>query len=63
MMIHPLWMRLMHWFNALAAIQSTIKPVSVVARDNGYMCPSRFTARFQERFGITPRTLRRASKL
>lgn len=49
--------------NALAAIQSTLKPVSVVARDNGYMCPSRFTARFQQRFGITPRTLRRASKL
>lgn len=49
--------------NALAAIQSTLKPVSVVARENGYMCPSRFTARFQQRFGITPRSLRRASKL
>ncbi|EGM1627950.1 helix-turn-helix transcriptional regulator [Salmonella enterica] len=49
--------------NALVAIQSTPKPVSVVARDNGYMCPSRFTARFQQRFGITPRALRRASKL
>lgn len=49
--------------NALAAIQSTPKPVSVVARENGYMCPSRFTARFQQRFGITPRALRRASKL
>lgn len=49
--------------NALTAIQSTLKPVSVVARENGYMCPSRFTARFQKRFGITPRALRRASKL
>lgn len=49
--------------SALAAIQSTLKPVSVVARENGYMCPSRFTARFQKRFGITPRALRRASKL
>ncbi|ENK2465314.1 helix-turn-helix transcriptional regulator [Salmonella enterica] len=49
--------------NALAAIQSTLKPISVVARDNGYQCPSRFTARFQQRFGITPRILRRASKL
>lgn len=49
--------------NALTAIQGTLKPVSVVARENGYMCPSRFTARFQKRFGITPRALRRASKL
>lgn len=48
--------------NALTTIQSTLKPVSVVARENGYMCPSRFTARFQKRFGITPRALRRALK-
>lgn len=49
--------------NALAAIQTTLKPISVVARENGYMCPSRFTDRFQKRFRITPRALRRASKL
>lgn len=49
--------------NALVAIQSTLKPVSVVARENGYMCPSRFTARFQKRFRITPSALRRAAKL
>lgn len=48
--------------NALAAIQTSHKPVSIVARENGYMCPSRFTARFQKRFGITPRALRQASK-
>lgn len=49
--------------NALTAIQSTLKPVSVVARENGYMCPSRFTARFKKRFMITPGALRRAAKL
>ncbi|WP_230354380.1 AraC family transcriptional regulator [Lelliottia sp. WAP21] len=48
--------------NALEAIQSTLKPISVVASENGYMCPSRFTARFKKRFLITPRALRRAAK-
>lgn len=48
--------------NALAAIQTTLTPISEVARENGYLCPSRFTARFQKRFQITPRALRQASK-
>lgn len=48
--------------NALTAIQTTLKPISVVARENGYMCPSRFTDRFKKRFKITPRALRHASK-
>lgn len=48
--------------NALAAIQTTVKPVSEVARENGYLCPSRFTERFQKRFKITPRALRQAAK-
>lgn len=49
--------------NALMAIQNTSKPISIVARDNGYMCSSRFTARFQKRFSVTPRALRQATKL
>ncbi|HEY3986842.1 helix-turn-helix transcriptional regulator [Cedecea sp.] len=48
--------------NALAAIQTTHTPISEVARENGYLCPSRFTARFQKRFQITPRALRQATK-
>ncbi|WP_437890847.1 helix-turn-helix transcriptional regulator [Phytobacter sp. V91] len=48
--------------NALAAIQTTLTPISVVARDNGYQCPSRFTARFRKRFNITPGALRKAAR-
>ena len=46
--------------NALNAIQTTSNPISEIARDNGYQCPSRFTSRFQKRYQITPRALRQA---
>lgn len=48
--------------NALFAIQTTVKPISEIARENGYKCPSRFTERFHNRFKITPRELRKASR-
>ncbi|MDX5627049.1 MULTISPECIES: AraC family transcriptional regulator [unclassified Brenneria] len=48
--------------NALTALQTTQKPVGQIAIENGYQCPSRFTARFQKRFQITPRALRQAIK-
>lgn len=48
--------------NALSAIQTTIKSISEIARENGYKCPSRFTERFHNRFKITPRELRKASR-
>ena len=48
--------------NALSAIQTTVKPISEIARENGYKCPSRFTERFHHRFKITPRELRKASR-
>ena len=48
--------------NALSAIQTTVKPISEIARENGYKCPSRFTERFHNRFKITPRELRKASR-
>ncbi|RRS11011.1 helix-turn-helix domain-containing protein, partial [Escherichia coli] len=43
-------------------IQTTVKPISEIARENGYKCPSRFTERFHNRFKITPRELRKASR-
>ncbi|EAC1115730.1 AraC family transcriptional regulator [Salmonella enterica subsp. enterica serovar Java] len=46
--------------NALNALQTTDKSVSEIARDNGYQCPSRFTASFKRRYQITPRELRKA---
>lgn len=48
--------------NALNALQTTSAPIGEIARENGYLCPSRFTARFQKRFQITPRALRQAMK-
>jgi AraC-like DNA-binding protein len=42
--------------NALSAIQTTVKPISEIARENGYKCPSRFTERFHNRFKISPDT-------
>ncbi|EFC4533150.1 helix-turn-helix transcriptional regulator, partial [Escherichia coli] len=48
--------------NALSAIQTTVKPISEIARENGYKCPSRFTERFHNRFNITPREIRKASR-
>lgn len=49
--------------NALSALQTTRESVSEIARKNGYRCPSRFTARFRQRYHITPRELRRAMKI
>lgn len=48
--------------NALNAIQTTNAPIGEIARENGYLCPSRFTARFHKRFHITPRALRQTMK-
>ncbi|MDS1892028.1 AraC family transcriptional regulator, partial [Escherichia coli] len=48
--------------NALSAIQTTVKPISEIARENGYKCPSRYTERFHNRFNITPREIRKASR-
>ncbi|WP_044691448.1 AraC family transcriptional regulator [Escherichia coli] len=47
--------------NALYAIQTTDKPISEIAMDNGYQCASRFTASFKKRYQITPRALRQAT--
>ena len=32
--------------NALSAIQTTVKPISEIARENGYKCPSRFNTAY-----------------
>jgi AraC-like DNA-binding protein len=47
--------RLVH---GLALVQGTDKPLKQVAVECGYASPSRFTARFRERFGTLPSDLR-----
>jgi len=44
--------------HGLALVQGTAKPLKLVAAECGYASPSRFTARFRERFGSTPSELR-----
>ncbi|MGC1549790.1 MAG: helix-turn-helix transcriptional regulator [Rhodanobacter sp.] len=44
--------------HGLALVQGTTKPMKRVAAECGYASPSRFTARFRERFGSTPSELR-----
>lgn len=42
----------------LAQVQGTRRPLKLIAADCGYASPSRFSARFRERFGVAPSTLR-----
>lgn len=44
--------------HGLALVQGSHKPLKQVAAECGYASPSRFTARFRERFGILPSELR-----
>lgn len=44
--------------HGLALVQGTHKPLKQVAAECGYASPSRFTARFRERFGCLPSELR-----
>jgi len=44
--------------HGLALVQGTTKPLKLIAADCGYASPSRFAARFRERFGTTPSSLR-----
>jgi AraC-like DNA-binding protein len=44
---------------ALSLLQETFWPITHVAEAVGYQSSSRFSARFRERFGITPSALRR----
>lgn len=43
---------------ALELVAGSDLPVQEVAAFCGYECPSRFTARFKSRYGVTPRQLR-----
>ena len=43
---------------ALRLLQSSDLPISRVASDVGYDCPSRFSARFRSRFGFQPSVVR-----
>ncbi|ASK28156.1 hypothetical protein BG910_10840 [Neisseria chenwenguii] len=43
---------------ALTLLQVSGKPVSQIAYEVGYQSPSRFTARFKERFGVLPSEVR-----
>lgn len=44
--------------HALALVQGSDKPLKLVAAECGYASPSRFTARFRQRFGTLPSQLR-----
>lgn len=44
--------------HGLALVQGSNKPLQQVAEACGYASPSRFSARFRERFGATPSALR-----
>ena len=43
---------------ALVLLQATERPVAEIALDVGYQSPSRFAARFRERFGYPPAAAR-----
>ncbi|CNB20553.1 helix-turn-helix transcriptional regulator [Yersinia intermedia] len=45
---------------ALHALQTTSLSIGEIAAQHGYISPSRFTSRFQQHFGLTPRRLREA---
>lgn len=44
---------------ALAQLQTSQRAIADIAADSGYACASRFTARFRQHYGVTPRELRR----
>lgn len=44
---------------ALQSLQSSARPISDIAAASGYASPSRFAARFRQRYGLTPSELRR----
>ena len=44
--------------HGLALVQGTAKPMKLVASECGYASPSRFSARFRQRFGCPPSDLR-----
>ena len=48
--------------HALGLLQTTDAPVNAVALAVGYASPSRFAARFRERFGIAPSVIRGADR-
>lgn len=43
----------------LHLVQTTLNPIGQIAEQCGYLSPSRFTDKFKQRFGITPRDLRK----
>lgn len=43
---------------ALGLLQTTDKPVGMIAQDVGYASPSRFALRFRARFGVSPGAIR-----
>ena len=45
---------------ALYYVQSTRRPIEVIAHACGYASASRFAVRFRKRFGLSPRSLRNA---
>ena len=45
--------------HALRLLHTTTLPIAQVAQEVGYDSPSRFAARFKERFGVTPSHVRR----
>ncbi|WP_392420496.1 helix-turn-helix transcriptional regulator [Edwardsiella piscicida] len=47
---------------ALLALQSGNAPIGDIASQSGYASPSRFTARFVRRYGLTPSALRQAMR-
>lgn len=46
--------------NALNQLQTSHRPIGDIAYHNGYASASRFTARFTQRFGLSPQALRKA---
>ncbi|MBX3725325.1 MAG: helix-turn-helix transcriptional regulator [Xanthomonadales bacterium] len=47
---------------ALELVTGTDQPFGRIAAEVGYHCASRFSARFRQRFGVTPRLLRRSGQ-
>lgn len=43
---------------ALTLLQTTTQPVAHIAAEVGYESPSRFSARFRQRFGFSPTSVR-----
>ncbi|PXW39616.1 AraC-like DNA-binding protein [Klebsiella oxytoca] len=43
---------------ALGQLQSTSRPIGEIALNSGYLCGSRFTARFRQHYGVLPKHVR-----